>query len=247
MAVAHRWHTETQFLRTNRDHCGQTKEAIHHPGHDSDRLRGGAALLGNIQTSIEVTTNKDDSRQFVVKKQKDGRDNWCGIFELADDEVFDANGEARADSDGEPLTTKHITYTATGWGDELLAGGGGGQTRERTSQVGFDTDTLKLAFAECMMNAADFTPHADTGTPGQPVKAVRRQDLQAEWDRRSTDASDADNEEEAEKKRKKRFENALTKWKRETGRAVQTETTRLQGVAGQHTFVWLTESLDSLT
>jgi hypothetical protein len=37
-------------------------------------------------------------------------------------------------------------------------------------------------------------------------------------------------------KRKKRFENALTKWKRETGRAVQTETTRLQGVAGQSHF-----------
>jgi hypothetical protein len=102
--------------------------------------------------------------------------------------VFDANGEARADSDGEPLTTKHVTYTATGWGDELLAGGGDGQPRERTSQVGLIPTRSNWRLAECMMNAVDFTPHADSGTPGQPVKAVRRQDLQAEWNRRSTDA-----------------------------------------------------------
>ncbi|MCF0231986.1 MAG: AAA family ATPase, partial [Enterococcus sp.] len=67
---------------------------IHHTGKDTSRgLRGSSAILGAIDTAIELTKH-DTYREWKIKKSKDGEENLKGFFDLKIVDLgFDADGD----------------------------------------------------------------------------------------------------------------------------------------------------------
>lgn len=56
---------------------------VAHPGKDSAKgLRGGSALLGGLDTVIQLTKDADGLRTWLIEKQKEGEDGLTGSFRL---------------------------------------------------------------------------------------------------------------------------------------------------------------------
>ena len=76
---------------------GATVLIIHHRGKSQAGARGSSALMGAVDTAIEVE-RRDDGRVAKVTKQKDGADGEELGFDLVVVEIG-------SDEDGEPITT----------------------------------------------------------------------------------------------------------------------------------------------
>lgn len=60
-----------------------TVAAVAHPGKDAARgLRGGSALLGGLDTVIQLEKDADGIRTWTIEKQKEGEDGLTGQFKL---------------------------------------------------------------------------------------------------------------------------------------------------------------------
>jgi len=60
-----------------------TVAAVAHPGKDAARgLRGGSALLGGLDTVIQLEKDADGIRTWTIEKQKEGEDGLKGQFKL---------------------------------------------------------------------------------------------------------------------------------------------------------------------
>lgn len=60
-----------------------TVAAVAHPGKDSSKgLRGGSALLGGLDTVIQLEKDENGIRTWKIEKQKEGEDGLTGQFKL---------------------------------------------------------------------------------------------------------------------------------------------------------------------
>ena len=93
-----------------------TVAAVAHPGKDAARgLRGGSALLGGLDTVIQLEKDADGIRTWTIEKQKEGEDGLTGQFRLhvlpiGEDEDGDAITSAVVvgiESDHEHLDIPH--------------------------------------------------------------------------------------------------------------------------------------------
>lgn len=79
-----------------------TVAAVAHPGKDAARgMRGGSALLGGLDTVIQLEKDDNGIRTWTIEKQKEGEDGLTGQFKL---HVL-AIGE---DDDGDEITSAVI-------------------------------------------------------------------------------------------------------------------------------------------
>jgi len=56
--------------------------AVHHQPHDAPRLRGHGALLGAVDTTVEVSGKEGGTRTAIVRKQNDGMEGEQVVFML---------------------------------------------------------------------------------------------------------------------------------------------------------------------
>lgn len=81
---------------------GCTVGLVAHPGKDHTKgLRGGSALLGGLDTVIQLTKDDDGLRTWVIEKQKEGEDGLTGCFRLHVVKI----GE---DEDGDEITSATV-------------------------------------------------------------------------------------------------------------------------------------------
>lgn len=80
-------------------HLDATVAMVAHPGKDSSKgLRGGSALLGGLDTVIQLEKDENGIRTWIIEKQKEGEDGLTGQFALKIIEI----GQ---DEDGDPITS----------------------------------------------------------------------------------------------------------------------------------------------
>lgn len=82
---------------------GATILIIHHRNAEGSKMRGHTSLFGAADTVVEVTIEDEHTgiRQWRTEKQKDGRNNITGRFDLMAIELC-------RDSDGDPFTSCYV-------------------------------------------------------------------------------------------------------------------------------------------
>ena len=142
-----------------REETGACVIVVHHCGKSPDAgARGHSLLLGNIDTEIKVTRNKeDDCRVALVTKQRDSQDGeefhfFLKVIELGTDE------------DGEPITSCVVVETDT-------------PAKKKDSDLTFPQNRALTVLAELIQQQGD-TVIPKKGMP--EIQAVRLEAFRAE-------------------------------------------------------------------
>jgi len=114
-----------------------TVALVAHPGKDASKgMRGGSALLGGLDTVIQLEKNEDGLRTWKIEKQKEGEDGLTGCFKLT---VVPID----TDEDGDEITSAVVVESDDVPGDIVI--------KENKSLAGY-----RKYFESSVLNAGRF-------------------------------------------------------------------------------------------